>query len=152
MYTAINVTHCILKRLQLEIKLLKYMSRSKEIPGALKTRIVEAYNDKEGYQMLSKWFGVSSVHKLFFKKKVLWQSRNGYPRKTSARAGWRLVRQPQANPAVFPRFLANVQTSTERRNRNDAGCHGRKPLLTKKNKEARLNLTKAHINKLEKFW
>lgn len=65
-----------------------------------------------------------------------------------------------ATSASFQVCLAsvgiNANTSAVRWDLNDAGLHGRirrkKPLLTKKHKQAQLKYTKAHINKLEMLW
>ena len=90
--------------------------------------------------------------------------RTGRPRKISDRAARQLVRQVNENPGLTSRELQeslsnaniDVHRTTIRRTLNEAGLSGRvarkKPLLSAKHRQARLQFAKDHVDMLSKFW
>ena len=90
--------------------------------------------------------------------------RSGRPSKLSPRSTRKIINQVKANPHITSRELqtslaasgVNVHASTIRRKLNRHDIHGRvarkKPLLSRKNKAARFNFAREHLDKPEAFW
>lgn len=146
------------------------MPRGREISEDLKKRVVTAHLSGESYKVISNKLELhrSTVRQIIYKwralKKTTTLPRSGRPSKISARAIRKMKIQVKANPNITSRDLqtslaasgTHVHASTIRRKLNQHGFHGRvarkKPLLTKKNKTARLNFAREHLEKPEAFW
>lgn len=146
------------------------MPRSKELSERLRNTVVDTYKGGSGYKKISKQLGVhiSTVRKIISKWKECKSTKNlprmGRPPKISNRTGRKLVQEATKNPRLTSRELQeqlaesgiHVHTSTICRHLNEDGLSARvprkKPLLTKKHKEARLRFAQEHVDKPDGFW
>uniref|UniRef100_A0A3B4TRY4 Transposase Tc1-like domain-containing protein n=1 Tax=Seriola dumerili TaxID=41447 RepID=A0A3B4TRY4_SERDU len=146
------------------------MPRGKEISEDMKKSVVTAHQSGDGYKTISKRFQLnpSTVRQIIYKWRAFNMTatlpRSGRPSKLSPRATRKIISQVKANPHITSTELqtslvasgTNVHASTIRRKLNSHGIHGRvarrKPLLSKKNKAARFNFAKEHLDKPEAFW
>ncbi|PWA27923.1 hypothetical protein CCH79_00000230 [Gambusia affinis] len=111
------------------------MPRGKETSEDIRKKVVTAHRSGGSYKTVSKRFQLlpSTVRQIIYK--------------------WRAL----GITATLPRTSGiNVHVSTIRRNINRHGIHGRvarrKPLLSRKNKAARLKFAREHLDKPEAFW
>lgn len=149
---------------------LSKMPRTKELSERLKKTIVDHYKAGSGYKKIAKELSIhiSTARKVIAKWKVLKTTsnvpRSGRPRKISEKTARILVREAKRNPRVTSRQLqvelaesgVHVHTSTISRHLTTAGLSARtprkKPLLTRKHREARLKYAKTNIEKPQDFW
>ncbi|RXM34592.1 Pleiotrophin [Acipenser ruthenus] len=146
------------------------MPRTKEIPEDLRKKVVDAYQSGKGYKAISKALGLhrTTVRAILSKWRkfgtVVNLPRSGRPAKISPRARRKIVQEVTKNPRTTSRDLqaslasakVSVHDSTIRKTLGKNGIHGRvarrKPLLTKKNMNARLKFAKKHLDDPQEFW
>ncbi|XP_062849643.1 zinc finger protein 638 [Trichomycterus rosablanca] len=146
------------------------MPRGKETSEDIRKKVVTAYQSGESYKTISKRFQLhpSTVKQIIYKWRALGITatlpKSGQPSKLPPRSTRKILIQVKANPHITSRELQtslaasgiNVHASTIRRKINRHGIHGRvarrKPLLSRKNKVARLNFAREHLDKPEAFW
>lgn len=146
------------------------MGKSKELSEDIKRLIIESHKCGNGYNKISKQFGLQKgtiqkiVKKWKTQKSVANVKRSGRPSKISPRMKRNLLRDVEKNPRLTSKDLqqslssagVNVHSSTIRRTMAQNGYHGckprRKPLLSKKNVSARLKYAQDHMDKPQAFW
>lgn len=139
------------------------------IQSANPFRVVIDHQSWEGYKTISKRYQLhpSTVRQIIYKWRAFNMTatlpRSGRPSKISPRSTRRIMNQVKANLRINSRELqtslaasgTNVHGSTIRRKLNSHDIHGRvarrKPLLSVKNKAARLNFAREHLDKPEAF-
>jgi transposase len=146
------------------------MGKSKEIPKAIKDKIVALHGKGYGYKSISKSLEVpipsikSIVRK--FQRFGVTESlpRSGRPRKLTTRAAKRIVRRVCDNPRLTAKELqteleedgVTVSKQTISRTLHQSGlkgCRPRKtPLLKARHVKARLDFAKGHLDKEKSFW
>uniref|UniRef100_A0A3Q2CFB6 Tc1-like transposase DDE domain-containing protein n=1 Tax=Cyprinodon variegatus TaxID=28743 RepID=A0A3Q2CFB6_CYPVA len=152
------------------IKTRSTMPSRRETSEDVRKKVVTAHQTGESYKTISKRFQLhpSTVRQIIYKWRALGITttlpRCGRPSKLSQRSTRKIMMQVKANPRITSRELQtslsasgiNVHASTIRRNINRHGIHGRvarrKPLLSRKNKAARLKFAREHLDKPEAFW
>jgi transposase len=146
------------------------MVKVKELSLDLRSKIISAYNDGEGYRKVSKRFAVpiSTVRAIVKKNKTHRVIANlpGRGRKTkiSAKLRRKMVRDVKANPFKTTKAIlkdladsgVNVSRQTVQRTLHNSGLRGCRPrktsLLKSRHIKARLNFAKAHLDNPVSFW
>lgn len=143
------------------------MPKTKIFSTDLKTKIVEAYKQGEKLIVIAKNFNmyrgtVSKIIKKFKERGTVQTAfKKGRPRKTSVQTDRLITRISLADPKKTARQIYNeliqdnglicsISTETVRRRLVENGLFGRrpvkKPLISKKNKQARIQFARDHIN------
>ncbi|KAG5841945.1 hypothetical protein ANANG_G00172420 [Anguilla anguilla] len=146
------------------------MPRSKEIPEEVKKKVIEIYQSGKGYRAISKVLELhrSTVRAIISKWRTLGTvvnlPRSGRPAKISPRAQRQLIREVTKDPGRTSKELqaslasakVSVHESTIRKRLLKNGIHGRvarrKPLLTKRNINARLTIAKKPQDDPQALW
>lgn len=144
--------------------------RRRELSEDLRTKIVEKYQQSQGYKSISRDLDVplSTVRNIIKKFATHGTVANlpgrGRKRKVDERLQRRIVRmvdkQPQTSSkeiqAVLQAQGASVSARTIRRHLNEMKRYGRRPrrtpLLTQRHKKARLQFAKMYLSKPKSFW
>uniref|UniRef100_A0A8C4SC68 Transposase n=1 Tax=Erpetoichthys calabaricus TaxID=27687 RepID=A0A8C4SC68_ERPCA len=144
--------------------------KSRELSEDLRTKIVEKYQQSQGYKSISRDLHapLSTVRNIIKKFTTHGTVANlpghGRKRKTDKRLQRRIVRmvdkQPQSTSkhiqAVLQTQGATVSARTIRQYLNEMKRYGRRarrtPLLTQKHKKARLEFAKMYLRKPKSFW
>ena len=142
----------------------------RELSEDLRTKIVEKYQQSQGYKSISRDLDVplSTVRNIIKKFAIHGTVANlpgrGRKRKIDERLQRRIVRmvdkQPQTSSkeiqAVLQAQGASVSARTIRRHLNEMKRYGRRPrrtpLLTQRHKKARLQFAKMYLSKPKSFW
>ncbi len=146
------------------------MPRSKEIQEQVRKKIGDMYQSGEGYKAISKALGLQQttvraiIHKWRKLVTVVNLPRSGCPTKITPRAQRQLIQEVIKEPGTTSKELqtslasikVSVHDSTMRKRLGKNGIHGRvprqKPLLTKKNRKARLTFAKKYLDYPQKVW
>ncbi len=143
------------------------MPRTKEIPEDLRKKVVDAYQSGKGYKAISKALRLhrTTVKAILSKWRkfgtVVNLPRSGCPAKISPRARRNIIQEVIKNPRttsgsqpLSAKF--SVHDFTIRKTLGKNWIHSRvarqKPLLTKKNMNARLKFAKKHLDDPQEFW
>lgn len=147
------------------------MPRGKEISEDIRKKAPTAHQSGESYKTISKRFLLqpSTVRQIIYKWRAFNMTatltrRSGRPSKLSPISTRKIINQVKANSHITSRELQtslaasriNVHASTIRRKLKRHDIHGRvarkKPLLSRKNKAARFNFAREHLDKPKAFW
>lgn len=147
------------------------MVRGRSLPKQIKEKIIEALNNGDSLSEVSRRFDIPkqtvySIKKRFQERGHLDNmSKSGRPKKTSIRQDRKIRRLSVADPRRSAVNIhknlnqtndLNISVRTVRRRLESFGLHGRhgvkKPLITKKNKIARLKFAREHLHWSVKDW
>lgn len=147
------------------------MPKVKEFSMDMKNAVIAALSTGKTKAEVARNFGishqlVSSWERIFKLRGTLeTKPRQGRPRKTSTREDKRIVRIAKRDPkstatAILREFMKSdgisVHVSTIKRRLSQEGLHGRrpskKPLISKKNRLARIKFAKEHLNWSAEQW
>lgn len=133
----------------------------------IKTRIINDFNAGLKQKIICKKYSMnkSTISKIIkkFREKgtVMSQHLGGRPRKTTQRQDNLIAREFKKCPKIIPREVINnlkleISTRTVGRRAKEAGlgCYrpAKKPLISEKNRLARINFAKRHINWSRRTW